>query len=180
MTHPEIVTVEEAGFCFGVRRALQLAQQATDNSADVYCLGPPIHNRQVVEGLEARGLRVVEDIDDVEPGATALVRARLFNGTTLRVIHNGVTNDVAGQAETVPYLYAVPPYRAREVRDVPGGTGRSARRAWSRPGRRRRRRRRPHCRCRGTETGEELESRRPLASDPEHDHLGGTAIHLPP
>ncbi|MCD6362095.1 MAG: 4-hydroxy-3-methylbut-2-enyl diphosphate reductase [Armatimonadetes bacterium] len=75
MTPLRVVTVDEAGFCFGVRRALQLAQEATEGATPVYCLGPPIHNRQVVEKLEERGLKVVDDIDEVEEGATALVRA---------------------------------------------------------------------------------------------------------
>lgn len=75
MTPPRILIVNEAGFCFGVRRALQLAQQATEHAAPVYCLGPPIHNRQVVEQLQARGLRVVDDIHQVAPGATVLIRA---------------------------------------------------------------------------------------------------------
>ena len=75
MSPPEIVVVSEAGFCFGVRRALQLAQQATAEFPRVCCLGPLIHNRQVVEQLQGQGMRVVDDISQVEPGAAALVRA---------------------------------------------------------------------------------------------------------
>jgi len=75
MSDLTIIGVEEAGFCFGVKRALQLANEATEQHPEVACLGPLIHNRQVVEELEARGMRVVDAIDDVPQGAAALVRA---------------------------------------------------------------------------------------------------------
>jgi len=70
-----IIAVEDAGFCFGVRRALKLAEEATEVYHEVACLGPLIHNRQVVEGLEKRGMRVVENLSEVEPGAAAMIRA---------------------------------------------------------------------------------------------------------
>ena len=75
MSALEIVVVENAGFCFGVKRALQLAEQATGDFTELYCLGQLIHNNQVVEGLERRGMRVVDDISEVHPGAAALIRA---------------------------------------------------------------------------------------------------------
>ncbi len=75
MSRLRIIGVDEAGFCFGVKRALQLAREATDKHPEVACLGPLIHNRQVVEDLERRGMRVVEGIGDVPPGAAALIRA---------------------------------------------------------------------------------------------------------
>lgn len=75
MTEIRVIAVEDAGFCFGVRRALQLAEEATEVYHEVACLGPLIHNRQVVEGLAKRGMRVVEDIGEVEPGAASLIRA---------------------------------------------------------------------------------------------------------
>jgi len=75
MSELEIIGVDEAGFCFGVRRALQLARDATGRHAEVACLGPLIHNRQVVEDLERRGMKVVEDLSEVAPGSAALIRA---------------------------------------------------------------------------------------------------------
>lgn len=75
MSDLEIIGVEEAGFCFGVRRALQLARDATERYSEVACLGPLIHNRQVVEDLQRRGMKVVEDLREVAPGSAALIRA---------------------------------------------------------------------------------------------------------
>lgn len=75
MSDLEIIAVDEAGFCFGVRRALQLARGATGRYTEVACLGPLIHNRQVVQDLERCGMRVVDDLSQVAPGSAALIRA---------------------------------------------------------------------------------------------------------
>jgi len=75
MSELTIIGVDEAGFCFGVRRALQLANEATEKHPEVACLGPLIHNRQVVEDLEERGMRVVESIEEVRRKSAALIRA---------------------------------------------------------------------------------------------------------
>ena len=71
----EISIVEEGGFCFGVRRAIKLAREATEEHDKVYCLGPLIHNRQVVAELAEAGLEVVEDIAAVPDGSLLMVRA---------------------------------------------------------------------------------------------------------
>lgn len=68
-----ISIAEHAGFCFGVERALRLAQKAIGEGREVLSLGPLIHNRQVVERLKRRGLRVVESLEGVH-GATLIIR----------------------------------------------------------------------------------------------------------
>lgn len=52
----EVITSEEAGFCFGVERALDMVLEAAkkNDALNVYTLGPLIHNPQVVERLEKR------------------------------------------------------------------------------------------------------------------------------
>lgn len=71
----EIILAEEAGFCFGVRRALELAEKATRQREIVYSLGPLIHNRQVVERLSEQGLLVCDNPEDLPPGSVVLIRA---------------------------------------------------------------------------------------------------------
>lgn len=71
----EIIQAEEAGFCFGVRRALQLAEEATREYETVYSLGPLIHNRQVVDHLRRQGLVVCDSLEDLPAHSTALIRA---------------------------------------------------------------------------------------------------------
>ena len=71
----DILLAEEAGFCFGVRRAVEMAEAATRAHDRVYCLGPLIHNPQAVARLESQGLVVCGPLADVPADAVAMVRA---------------------------------------------------------------------------------------------------------
>jgi 4-hydroxy-3-methylbut-2-enyl diphosphate reductase len=71
----EIVLAEEMGFCQGVRRAIDMAEQAARRGDVVRTLGELVHNPQVVERLEAVGIRVVGGLEEVGPGEVALVTA---------------------------------------------------------------------------------------------------------
>jgi 4-hydroxy-3-methylbut-2-enyl diphosphate reductase len=62
----KIITAERAGFCFGVKRAVNLAFRiAKKKSGGVYTLGPIIHNPQVVKRLEEVGVEPVNNIRDL-------------------------------------------------------------------------------------------------------------------
>ncbi len=71
----QILLADHAGFCFGVRRALEMAEEATRSHERLYALGPLIHNRQVVERLGRQGLVVCEDLEALPAGAVAMIRA---------------------------------------------------------------------------------------------------------
>ncbi|MFH1288035.1 MAG: 4-hydroxy-3-methylbut-2-enyl diphosphate reductase [bacterium] len=61
-----IICAKSAGFCFGVERAIKLANQAAKkNRAKVYTLGPLIHNPQEVRRLEKKGIIPVSDLKKV-------------------------------------------------------------------------------------------------------------------
>jgi small subunit ribosomal protein S1 len=69
----EIVIAETAGFCFGVKRALEGVEQALeDGDTPIHSLGPLIHNPSVVAELESRGLKVVEDIGEIAAGRVVI------------------------------------------------------------------------------------------------------------
>ncbi len=60
----EILVAKRAGFCFGVKRAINMAFEAADEHQDgIYTLGPLIHNPQVVERLSKQGVMPIEDIN---------------------------------------------------------------------------------------------------------------------
>ncbi len=67
----EVVLAREMGFCFGVRRAVELAQRA-GGQGPVSTLGPLVHNAQVVEHLEHHGIRVAEGLDAVPSGTVVI------------------------------------------------------------------------------------------------------------
>ncbi len=61
----EIHVVKKAGFCFGVKRAVDLAfQVAEDDSQPAVTLGPIIHNPQLIEKLKQKGVEVVDSAPD--------------------------------------------------------------------------------------------------------------------
>ncbi len=64
-----------AGFCFGVRRAIDRMENLLEQGGPVYTLGPIIHNPQVIAGLAARGAITVESPEEVPEGAVAVIRA---------------------------------------------------------------------------------------------------------
>lgn len=64
-----ISVVKNAGFCFGVRRAIRLAFFAVKkNRKKVFTLGPLIHNPQVVDDLKKKGVCPVDDLSEIDQG----------------------------------------------------------------------------------------------------------------
>jgi 4-hydroxy-3-methylbut-2-enyl diphosphate reductase len=58
---PKVVIAKSAGFCFGVRRAITLAEKTAQNKKGIYTLGPLIHNPQEVKRLEKNGVKSIAD-----------------------------------------------------------------------------------------------------------------------
>ena len=53
-----VTIAESAGFCFGVKRAVNMVYEAIEKeSLPIYTYGPIIHNDEVVKDMEARGIR---------------------------------------------------------------------------------------------------------------------------
>ena len=72
-----------AGFCFGVRRAVEAAEKA----APAITLGPVIHNPEVVARLEVLGVHSVNGIDEVPAGSRAVVRSHGVDRDTLEALN---------------------------------------------------------------------------------------------
>lgn len=72
MASLKIRVARSAGFCFGVRRAIDIALEAAGKQADVYMLGDIVHNEYVVDQIKKAGIRVVESIDDIDQGVLLL------------------------------------------------------------------------------------------------------------
>ena len=72
----EVTVAKSAGFCFGVKRAVEMVYQEAEKERKVYTLGPIIHNEQVVADLQEKGVGVLESVEDIEPGADVTVIIR--------------------------------------------------------------------------------------------------------
>ncbi|MDR1259821.1 MAG: 4-hydroxy-3-methylbut-2-enyl diphosphate reductase [Endomicrobium sp.] len=62
----------QAGFCFGVRRAINLAEKTAKKEKVVYTLGPIIHNPQEVERLEKKGIKILNNPEKIQNGSVIL------------------------------------------------------------------------------------------------------------
>ncbi len=63
----EVILAKSAGFCFGVKRAVESVEKAAEKAeGPVYTLGPIVHNGQVVKSLEEKGVRVIQDEDELD------------------------------------------------------------------------------------------------------------------
>ena len=72
---PTVEVAAGSGVCFGVRRALELADKALQEGRPVFSLGPLIHNPQEVARLAEKEFRVVHAIDEAPDGGTLLIRS---------------------------------------------------------------------------------------------------------
>ncbi len=100
----EIKAAQSAGFCFGVDRAVKLVyEELAKNSGKVATLGPIIHNKDVVDDLKNKGVRIVDDLVCLEKGEKAVIRS------------HGVGRDVYEYLESngIPYIDATCPFVSR-------------------------------------------------------------------
>ena len=71
----EVIVGKYAGFCPGVMNSVTKAQEAVDKYEELYCLGELIHNKTVVTELEEKGMKTVDDINEVPNNGVVIFRA---------------------------------------------------------------------------------------------------------
>lgn len=70
-----ITLAKSAGFCFGVDRAVKLVYKELEKGGSVCTLGPIIHNQNVVDDLKKRGVRIIENINEIRPDERVVIRS---------------------------------------------------------------------------------------------------------
>ena len=68
----QIIRAIDMGFCFGVRRAIVMMEQAAQEQPRIDSLGAVVHNPQVVDRLNSQGVQVVKNIDDITSTSVAI------------------------------------------------------------------------------------------------------------
>ncbi|MCI8537906.1 MAG: bifunctional 4-hydroxy-3-methylbut-2-enyl diphosphate reductase/30S ribosomal protein S1 [Oscillospiraceae bacterium] len=101
---------QTAGFCFGVRRAVELAEQSAQEAGPCVMLGPVIHNNHVVERLAAQGVGCVSTPEEAEPGGRVIIRSH----GEVRAVYDAL------KARKIQILDATCPYVARIHKLVAG------------------------------------------------------------
>ncbi|MFP4641253.1 MAG: 4-hydroxy-3-methylbut-2-enyl diphosphate reductase [Dehalococcoidia bacterium] len=81
----EIELACEMGFCFGVRRAIEIAEKAVNEKSHLASLGAIVHNKQVVNSLSSRGMHIVQNLDEVQEGAVLIPSHGVGKGTLAEI-----------------------------------------------------------------------------------------------
>ncbi|MDK2561921.1 4-hydroxy-3-methylbut-2-enyl diphosphate reductase [Romboutsia sedimentorum] len=92
---------KEAGFCFGVKRAMKMAWNELETNGDIYALGPIIHNKQAVSKYEEKGLKTVEIIDSIPNFKNMIIRS---HGVGEKVYKDANEKQINVVDTTCPYV----------------------------------------------------------------------------
>ncbi|MDQ6858321.1 MAG: 4-hydroxy-3-methylbut-2-enyl diphosphate reductase [Chloroflexota bacterium] len=68
----EVLLARENGFCFGVKKAVELTEAASESGRPVFNLGQVVHNPKISERLAARGVKVIADPREAESGIVVI------------------------------------------------------------------------------------------------------------
>ena len=100
----KITIARDAGYCFGVRDAVNLAYETAEERGDVYMLGDIVHNERVVEDLAEAGTKVVESLDEIPDDRPVLFRA---HGTAENVWEAAKEKDIDIVDATCPLVQEI-------------------------------------------------------------------------
>ena len=82
-----IKVAKHAGFCFGVKKAIEIAEEVAQNNREkTYVYGQLVHNEKVINDLENKGIIFVEDINEIPGNAVTVLRAHGEPGTTYQIL----------------------------------------------------------------------------------------------
>jgi len=99
----KILLPPELGFCFGVKRAVEMAEESLKKDKKVFSLGWLIHNPRVVEELEKKGVKTVNSLSRIKEG-TLIIRS---HGAPLSLIEEAKKRGLKIVDATCPYVRKV-------------------------------------------------------------------------
>ncbi|MDP4108780.1 MAG: bifunctional 4-hydroxy-3-methylbut-2-enyl diphosphate reductase/30S ribosomal protein S1 [Bacillota bacterium] len=81
-----IMLAKTAGFCFGVSRAVEMAQNGCLEHGEIYTLGPVIHNSNVIKRLETQGIHASAGIDEIPDASFVVIRSHGVSKKTYEIL----------------------------------------------------------------------------------------------
>lgn len=111
----EVITSEEAGFCFGVQRAIDMVLEAAEenDSLEVYTLGPLIHNPQVVEKLKKKNVKVASSLSEIDTGIV-IIRS---HGVAPEILKKAKEKNLKIIDATCPFVKNAQKYAAKLIEE---------------------------------------------------------------
>lgn len=106
-----------AGFCFGVKRAVDMVYQEADVEQKVCTYGPIIHNEEVVGDLEKKGVRVIDMPEEADSG-TVIIRSHGVSEKVYGQFENGKVNVVDATCPFVKKIHKIVKEQSEEGRQI--------------------------------------------------------------
>ncbi len=100
----KIIVAKDAGYCFGVRDAVNMAYDVSKKEGNVYMLGDIVHNEKVVNDLNKAGAKVVSNLDEVPENSSVLFRA---HGTKKNIWNDAKNKKITIVDATCPLVHEI-------------------------------------------------------------------------
>ena len=119
----KVILAESAGFCFGVRRAVDAVYDQIKNNTDgrkIYTYGPIIHNMEVVDDLKEKGVFPIEGEDEL-PGIKGQILIIRSHGVKRDIYRIAAENDIEIVDATCPFvakIHEIVDTHSREGRQI--------------------------------------------------------------
>ncbi|WP_455715550.1 bifunctional 4-hydroxy-3-methylbut-2-enyl diphosphate reductase/30S ribosomal protein S1 [Anaerosporobacter sp.] len=106
-----------AGYCFGVQRAIDTVYKHIDNGETVYTFGPIIHNEEVVKDLDNKGVKVINDLEELNESTKGTIIIR-SHGISKEVQDKIESSNLTVVDATCPYVKKI--HRIVDKKSVDG------------------------------------------------------------
>jgi len=108
-----VIVAKHAGFCFGVKKAIEIAEETALKNGKTYVYGQLVHNERVIDALQKKGIEFIDNIDDIPENAVTVLRAHGEPGTTYKeleqknIVKDGKLNDATCPLVTLVHNIAI-------------------------------------------------------------------------
>lgn len=117
----KVTVAKSAGFCFGVKRAIDSVYEVIQKKDEpIYTFGPIIHNEQVVADLESKGVRVINTIDELKKinNGTVIIRSHGVPKSVYDVLEKNNIDIVDATCPFVKKIHNIVQTESREGKKI--------------------------------------------------------------
>lgn len=101
MLEKKIIVAKNAGFCFGVKRAVDMVDALLREEKEIYMIGELVHNNQVIDILKQKGLKTVNSLDEIPNAGTMVIRS---HGVPVGIIDEAKNRGIEIIDATCPFV----------------------------------------------------------------------------
>ena len=116
----EVVVAKSAGFCFGVKRAVETVYVEIEKGKKIYTYGPIIHNEEVVKDLEKKGVVVLESEEELKAlkEGTVIIRSHGVEKRIQRLIEDNGLECIDATCPFVKRIHRIVEEAGKENKEV--------------------------------------------------------------